>query len=395
MPILALVLLVGATGATAAEPAIELVESFPIETPLDHPDIPDAYRVWPQMIASAARTLDLAHFYASNAPDSRLEPVVAAIEDAAARGVQVRFLAEEKFHRTYPETLERLAAIDGVEVRRYDVASLMGGVLHAKYFIIDDREAFVGSQNFDWRALTHIQELGMRLRVPAAVQALSDLFYTDWALAGGADRATRVPVPEGGYGFPATASAMEITPVFSPRDWLPDESLWDLPRLVEIIDGARDTLRVQLLSYRTTGREGGYFDELESAIRRAAARGVAVQMLLADWCKRPGTIAGLQSLQVLPGIDIKLVTIPPWSRGFVPYARVIHAKYMVADGACAWLGTSNWEDDYFYASRNAGFIIRGGAIPVQLHHFFDTGWNGPYAERIDPCAVYTPPRISK
>lgn len=46
----------------------------------------------------------------------------------------------------------------------------MGGVQHAKYF---------GSQNFDWRAIEHIQELGLRVRVPEVVQALGALFEYD------------------------------------------------------------------------------------------------------------------------------------------------------------------------------------------------------------------------
>src|SRR5271163_3191997 len=86
---------------TAPKPPgqIELVESAPIETSLDHPDIPDAYRVWPEMIRGAARTLDLAEFYLSNAPDSRLEPVIQAVEAAADRGVAVRVLADAGFAR--------------------------------------------------------------------------------------------------------------------------------------------------------------------------------------------------------------------------------------------------------------------------------------------------------
>src|SRR5262245_10955705 len=69
---------------------IELVESAPIETSLDHPDIPDAADVWPAMIAGAKRSLDVAQFYVSDAPGSRLGPVIAAIEAAADRGVAVR-----------------------------------------------------------------------------------------------------------------------------------------------------------------------------------------------------------------------------------------------------------------------------------------------------------------
>jgi hypothetical protein len=98
---------------TSAEPDLVLVESSPVETTLDHADIPDAWRVWPEMIGAATRTLEIEQFYVSNTPEGRLEPIIQAIEAAADRGVHVRLLAEEKFAKQYPETLERLAPTRG------------------------------------------------------------------------------------------------------------------------------------------------------------------------------------------------------------------------------------------------------------------------------------------
>jgi len=396
----------------AMAPQIQLVETYPIETNLDHPDIPDAHTVWLEMIKGAQTRIDFAEFYASNSPGSRLEEIIVAIEQAADRGVKVRFLAEEKFYKTYPATLDRLDARDGIEMRRYDVKALMGGVLHAKYFLVDGETAFIGSQNFDWRALAHIQELGVRISEPLTVRAISDLFETDWSLAGidgslgttasGAsiDASYRAPVPESGYQFPVPVPInanenLSVTPVFSPSGWLPDESLWDLPRLVAMIDDAKRSVRVQLLSYRTVGYGGGYFSDLENALRGAAARGVEVQLLLSHWSQRKGRIEGLQSLQAIPGITVKLATIPEWSGGFIPYGRVIHAKYLVVDGKISWLGTSNWERDYFYASRNVGLVIAGESIGRQLDHFFRSGWESEYTELVDPCRTYPAPRIGQ
>ncbi|MCY3003233.1 MAG: phospholipase D-like domain-containing protein, partial [Planctomycetota bacterium] len=167
---------------------LELVESTPLETTLDHPDLADAHEVWLELIGSAKTSIDLAQFYASNQPGSRLEPIVVALESAAARGVKVRFLAEEKFYKTYPETLDRLAT-KGIDVRRFDVAKSFGGVLHAKFLQVDAREVFVGSQNFDWRSLEHIVELGLRIDLPQSSRAFAAIFECDWKLAGGASLA--------------------------------------------------------------------------------------------------------------------------------------------------------------------------------------------------------------
>lgn len=373
-----------AAGRAAQPAAFELVETVPIETTLDHPELRDAADVWLDMIGGARTSIDLAQFYASNSQPSRLEAVVQALEAAVARGVRVRFLAELGFVKTYPDTLERLAHA-GASVRHIDLKSVPGGggILHAKYFLVDDRDAFVGSQNFDWRALEHNYELGARVRDPAAVGGLAAIFAADWARAGGEPAPARAPVPP-----PVSA----LTLVASPPELLPPGIAWDLPRIVQLLDGATASITVELLTYRAGG-DGGPWDELEAPLVRAAQRGVQVQLLLADWSKRPRTIAGLQKLARIPNIAVRLTTIPLWSGGFIPFARVTHAKALVVDGKRGWLGTSNWEKDYFYKSRNVGFIVDDPVLAGQLAAFFATLWQSTYAVPVDPDAAYTPPRI--
>jgi phosphatidylserine/phosphatidylglycerophosphate/cardiolipin synthase-like enzyme len=147
------------------------------------------------------------------------------------------------------------------------------------------------------------------------------------------------------------------------------------------------------MTYRMTDRSKRYFEELEGELKAAAARGVEVRLLVADWCKRKGTIEGLQAIEPLEHLAVRMVTIPVAERGFIPYARVIHAKYMVVDGETAWLGTSNWERDYFYESRNCGVFVEGRSFGGELQRFFDRGWSSPYAAPVDPKAAYEAPRI--
>ncbi len=375
----------------AAAP-LELVESWPLETSLDHADLRDAKDVWLELINGAKRSLDFAEFYASDDPkaESALTRVVAALQAAASRGVKVRWLGEEKFYKTYPALMDRFAKLPGFEVRRLDARSSMGGILHAKYFLVDGEQGYLGSQNFDWRSLEHIQELGVRFSVPAAVRALADVFESDWALASGSPP----PARPAAYGFPARAGDLgAVTLVASPKGYLPDESLWELPRLVQLIDSAKRTVRVQVLTYKARGR-GGELRDLEEALQRAAARGVKVELIAADWGKRKGTIEGLQHLHAPPSLSVKLLSVPQWSHGFVPFARVAHAKYLVVDGERAWVGTSNWERDYFFKSRNVGLVIVGGPLPARLDAFFADNWNGPYVEVVDPARTYEAPNIS-
>jgi phosphatidylserine/phosphatidylglycerophosphate/cardiolipin synthase-like enzyme len=370
-----------AHAALLPAPALELVETAPVETSLRHAELREAWQVWPEMIAQAQARIDLGEFYATDRAPSRLTPVIAALEAAVARGVRVRFIADAGFAKHETGVLEELSA-RGIQVRRLDVKASMGGVQHAKYFIVDGREAYLGSQNFDWRSLEHIQELGIRFRLPDAVRALEDIFETDWALAEGKPP----PRPSTAYEFPQhTKNGVEVTLVASPRGFLPDEKLWDLPALVELIDSAKHSVRVQLLTYSEV-------PELQQALARAAARGVAVQLLTSDWELREKTLRELRALD--PRIAVSILTIPQARAGFVPYSRVAHAKYCVVDGARAWVGTSNWEPDYFFRSRNVGLVIDGGQIPAQLDAFFTGNWTSQLAAPFDRAREYTAPRIS-
>ena len=356
------------TGPQPARPGAELVQSAPVETTLLQPGIAEAWQVWPQMIAAAKTSIDLAEFYASEQAPSRLTPVIDALLAALKRGVRVRFLADARFAKTYPDTLARLAAA-GATVKHFDR-------LHAKYFIVDGADAYLGSQNFDWRSLQHIQELGVRFGEPQAVRALADIFESDWAgdRRGGAYRFPQ-PLEDGGA----------LTLVASPQASLPDPNLWDLPALVRLIDSARKSVGVQLLTF-------GGVRELEDALSRAAARGVSVELLLSDWELRPHTLRFLRALD--PRIAVRILTVPQASTGFIPFARVAHAKYCAVDGARGWVGTSNWEPDYFMRSRNVGLLFEGGAIPPQLDSLFAATWSSPYAAPFDRAREYPAPKIS-
>ena len=387
-------------GCRTPETQFQLVETAPVESSIGSDDLPEFHEVWRELIGAAAESIELAHFYASNADDSRLEPVIVALESAAARGVRVRFLADEHFYGTYPATLDRLAAVVGIEVRRLDLREQTGGVLHAKYLVVDGRVACLGSANFDWRSLEHIQELGAVVDSAPVAGALREVFEYDWSLAQNGSEGPRRGPATSATAFPvrlklAGGGELNVTPVFSPKSLLPSDDLWDLPRLIAWIDGARRDLRIQLLTFRMQDRDGERFVALESAIHRAALRGVEVRLLVADWGKRPGTIEGLKELAAMQGIEVRMVTVPPARAGHIPYGRVIHSKYMVVDQERAWIGTSNWERSYFHESRNVGLLIEGEACAHRLIRYFDDGWQGPYSYVVDPAVEYAVPRIGE
>ncbi|TPW15864.1 MAG: Phospholipase D family protein, partial [bacterium] len=361
-----------------------LVESYPDGTTLDT-DLPDAADAWRHLLAAAGRTIDIVEFYVSDNPagPSDLSAVIDIIKARAREGVHVRLLVEEKFYKTYPTWVIQLDSLDNVESRRLDYAAIAGGILHAKYFVVDGQLAYLGSQNFDWRALEHIQELGIALSDEESVAGLNTLFEMDWARGVPIDtkavgRPPRdVTTHERGRGpsrVMVGSDTLSYQLLASPKSDLPAGVAWDLPYLIDMIDSARDSIAVQLLTYKPRSRSGEMWDELDGALRRAAKRGVAVRLLVSNWGKRAGTVEQLQELSQVSGFELRFMNIPEWSGGFIPFARTAHAKYMVVDGRRFWLGTSNWERDYFYNSRNVGIVGVGRALGAELSQFFRNGW---------------------
>lgn len=378
----------------AAAPDVELVQSAPVETDLAIADAPLAKDVWLAMVRGARATIDLAQFYVSSAPKSDLEPVIAELEKAAERGVKVRLLVSNKLLDGDPKTLARFRAMKGARVVVYDLGKLTGGILHAKYWVVDHREAFVGSQNFDWRALTHIHETGLHVRDRRIAEDLERIFELDLAVAeSGKLPPAPVPVP---VPVPATRTAASPPPalelVASPPELDPPGTRPAIDALLELLAGAKKTIRVQLLEYSPVAYREGLWTVIDDALRAAAARGVKVRLLVSHWNTAAPAIDHLKKLSVVPGVEVRIITIPEARAGFIPHARVAHSKYMVVDEDVLWVGTSNWSKGYFAASRNVELIARLPKLAAQGGRMFEKLWSSPCAAPVDPARAYPPPR---
>jgi phosphatidylserine/phosphatidylglycerophosphate/cardiolipin synthase-like enzyme len=375
---------------------IEIVESIPVETVLDNPEIRNTREVWLEMIGGARKTLDAELFYISDEPGKGLEGVLAAVTAAADRGVKVRILVDARMSKTYPESVDRLGRHTNIEAKRVDFGAIAGGIQHAKYFIVDGRLVFVGSQNFDWRALEHIHELGLRINDERIAAAYEDVFDLDWKLASlPPGEIKSFPLPRKTYLFPirvkvAMGEPAELIPTFSPLGNIPDSALWDEKEIVDLIDGAQRSVTLQFLSYSVSDRSSGRYSVIDDALRRAAKRGAKVRMIVSDWDKGTMAVQALKDLSALPNIEVAFTAIPEWSGGYIPYARVEHCKYIVADEARFWLGTSNCAKDYFYSSRNLGIVGRSRSLAGTLSQVFEKSWTSPYQERITRTGEYAP-----
>ena len=390
--IILIIILVSSLWAQSPYCDFEIVESIPVEIKLDNPEIRNTVTVWLEMIGGATATLDIEQFYIANTAGAALEPVIRAIETAARRGVNVRVLVDARMAKTYPETLERLNRQTGIQVRTTDRYNQGGGVQHSKFFVVDHREVFIGSQNFDWRALDHIHEIGLRIRHQDYARRMTELFELDWQQSKGEPISARASSSHGDW---LTLQPVGTEPIFflataSPEKNIPSSMQPDLPQIVHLINHANKRVFIQLLTYSPSVRGGANFTTLEEALIQAAKRGADVRLLCSDWCTKSDEIPYLKKLVQLPGIQVTLSTIPEWSQGYIPFARVEHCKYMIVDDSLSWIGSSNWEKNYFSDSRNVGIIIRNSQVNALLGSIFLKSWDGQYVQTVVPQKEYKP-----
>lgn len=371
----AVILLLVAGGAPArAGASIEVVESVPVETELNVKSVRETRDVWLEMIRAARASIVFEQFYVSSPRGKAMEPVIDALRDAASRGVRIRGLVDKSFLRHYSEDPERLNRVPGIEVRAADFSD-EGGVQHAKYFVVDGREAYVGSANFDWLALDHIHETGVRVGDPATASALSRIFERDWSDAG----------PLGGDFKPLAwdfGALSDIRLIASPPSRTPRGIDDSIHGILELISSARDRVRVQVYKYTTSiYGSSGRWRVLQEALREAAGRGVRVELMVDSVALRGGG-EELHELASTHGVEVRQVVIPEWSGGHLDYARLIHSKYLTADGRAAWVGTENWAENYFSISRNVGLVLKEAGVTRDLDRIFSKLWESPYASAL-------------
>jgi phosphatidylserine/phosphatidylglycerophosphate/cardiolipin synthase-like enzyme len=365
----------------------QLAQSFPIGTDLKDPSLPTTQEVWLQQIRGAQRSIDWAGFYIASARGEALDPVLVELSQAAARGVRLRFIFDKQMAGNDPQALGFLARIPNAAVRILDFNLIATGSHHAKYLVVDNREIFLGSQNFDWRSLSHIQELGVRIAHPHIAGQLAFLFEMDFALAQDRNDTLESNPPVMPRG-PTT----EIEIGVSPPQLSPDGIRPALPVLLDMIRAAKSRLCIQLLRY--SAHQGSErWDTLEEALKQAAARGVRVQLLVSSWSTGTPEIDDLKELAGFPNIEVRIASIPEVPGRFIPYARVIHSKFAVSDEQVLWLGTTNWERTMFMNSRNVDVVLRREVLAKQAQRVFLRTWNSSYSAPVDVRKQYAPPRV--
>ena len=376
-------------------PGFELVQTAPVGTSLHSDDLRDPATVWSEMFDNAKTEIVIGQFYAVNKPGSVFDKVVERLAAAGKRGVKIRFLLEQKgLGLSEKPTLDQLRAIPNLELRVLDFSKLTGnGIIHAKYMVVDGTTAFIGSQNFDWRAFEHIHETGLRITDPKLVGQVLAVFNQDWRAQALTEQGTAVPALNAITAAPNYRQ--ETFLLASPNRYNPagiGDSESGLPALLA---DAKSEVRIQLLDYAplSYGPKGTrpYYAVIDNAVRAAANRGVKIKLMVSNWNMEQPAQAYLKSLAMLPNVEIRVVTIPVARGGFIPFARVIHSKTMVIDNQIAWVGTSNWSGGYMDLSRNMEVVMRNEKMAQRLAATQEQIWSSQYAQALDINKQYPKP----
>ena len=365
---------------------IYIVESVPLETVYGSSLTLRTYDVWNDMISSATKTIDFEEFYIENKKDEDLYNIMGIVLRKAKQGIKIRILIEKAMMKTSYEYIKALEK-ENIEIRVIDFKKLYGGIQHSKFFIVDNRDLFVGSQNLDWRSLTHIHELGVRIKSEKAASELSEVFNYDFEVSKDYNKKDSLKI-ESKLSCPnfsqAKLNGKDVSYCFAYSPEGGGDYKSEIAEIIDLIRNSKKNIYAQVMTYSDKNK----FYLIKNELIKAAKRGVKVKIIFSDWAVGKKTKDKMIKKLLNDGIEIKISSIPQYSKGYIPYSRVEHLKYIIVDDEYFLISTSNWGYDYFYETRGVSVLIKGSEAGRIAADIFNIDWNLPYVKYFDPTKCF-------
>ena len=308
--------------APTAAPAPPMAQRTAVRTPATGPGVvgvfvePDDGRA-PILneLADARHSIDLEVYLLS---DSQ---IIAALEQAQARGVRVRVILEQHPYGgagNQPQIFQQLQQA-GVAVRWSNPTFKL---THIKTFVIDNRTAIIMTLNLTKTSFKGDREFGAITTRPADVAQAAAIFEADW---------NRTAEPPPGPLVVSPTNSREV--------------------LLGLVRGAKTSIDV----YAEVMQD----NQIVGALSEAARRGVHVRLIMT---KDASDTVGIQKRAQLAkaGVDVRL------SRGVY-----IHAKMLLVDGQRAYIGSENFSAASLDFNRELGIILTQPANLARLSRTFD------------------------
>ncbi|XP_025031443.1 phospholipase D3-like isoform X2 [Python bivittatus] len=378
-----------------AQCSLVLLESIPdtLQFQPPSPQNPTIYQAWMDLLSGANSTVEIAAFYFT-LRDSDLhmeEPsakqgldVFNLLRSLPSRGVKLE-IAVNSPQSSEDDTDELVR--HGADVRYVNMTQLTGGIVHTKLWVVDRKHIYIGSANMDWRSLTKVKELGVVLyncsclakdlhRIFAMYQALGKegaSIPTTWPRKFAAESSLEEPRKLQLNGVEARVYISSSPPVLCSAG-----RTSDLTAILSTIEDAEKFIYISVMDYEPQClfcKTERFWPVIDNALRTAACdKRVTVRLLIGCWQhSRQNMFVFLESLMVLRRkplhcpIDVKLFVVPTEGEQ-IPYTYVNHNKYMVTDRV-AYIGTSNWSEDYFLHTTGVGLIVNQSDVAPEAQSY--------------------------
>ncbi|WP_405372184.1 MULTISPECIES: cardiolipin synthase [unclassified Microbacterium] len=298
--------------------------------------------------------------------DATTEVVFAALDRAAARGVEVRVLLDHWANRWKPFYKHTVARLDAMKVewhlmlpvqpfrRRYQRPDLRN---HRKIVVVDNRVAFLGSQNVTDRSYNlprnirrGLQWVDLMTRIDGPVVASIDaVFLSDWYGETGQALVTEVELETKPGSGDLDCQVVPSGPGFEYEN--------NLKLFMSLIFAAER--KIVMVSPYFVPDEG-----LLLAIQTACHRGVEVELFVSEVGDQAMVYHAQRSYyeQLLrTGVKIWMYKRP----------YILHSKSMSIDDEFAVVGSSNMDMRSFGLNLEVTMLVRGGEFVEQLRDVED------------------------
>lgn len=362
-----------------------------------------------------------------------------ALDNAAQRGVNIRIVQNGDWYSGEHRELDALVNNnpDNIEVFVVKMTRWYGtGVMHQKVWVFDQKIAYLGSTNMDWKALTQVKELGIvidneatliqdlgnyfdtwielsQIETPETVEFFDERFQVErqvpaWSSDIAPSLSTPSPLkqaPSFNIESPAEVSLnQEQGEAFitgAPIELCTGGRSFDEDGILYTMQDAQDSISLSIMDFAPTSfynKSNIWWSDLFNGIIQAVTtKNIHVRLLISYWASsRPIIDSYLRSLETTAKaskadlyatsgtLEIKRFIIPGWNRTsglqakFPPFSRVNHTKYIVTDRRIN-IGTSNLTWDYFYSTAGTSFNSNHAGLVAGLQSIFDRDWHSQYA----------------
>jgi phosphatidylserine/phosphatidylglycerophosphate/cardiolipin synthase-like enzyme len=260
--------------------------------------------------------------------------VIAALKNAATRGVAVRVMLEPNPCCASSNDPQR-ALFSELQAARVQAqwTNPAFRLTHAKLAVIDGTTAIIMSQNLTKTSFTYNREADITDRDPVDVAALASLFAADWARTSYTPSDPNIVI--------ANLNARQM--------------------LLALINGATTSLVIEIEEMQDTAVIG--------ALVAAQKRGVSVRFIGAapltatSGPPQPDDNAPGRKRLVAGGVGVRVLAVP-----------YVHTKTVVADNLVAFVGSENFSAASLDTNREVGLLTTDGAVVARLMSVFTKDW---------------------